>query len=135
MDTLSVINENELPRRKFNRETIRKFKKKISDPVFFQQLKLEVQAATDELSKLRLGGQLSVQYVKSMRDSSVGSPTRKFIKHDNEFRDYLIQNPTANKAPVDFTNFSCTNHGNHKLMFDYPGLEHIRTNVHRIRKS
>jgi hypothetical protein len=86
---LSVIKENKEEGRRFTKEEILQFRKKIADKGFFQKLQLEVQEATNQLCRTRLGGHSSYEYLMSLKDSELGSPTRKFLKHNAEFRDYL----------------------------------------------
>ena len=53
---------------------------KLTNKAFFDELKAEVQMATAQLSKCRLGNQPSSEYIKVLTDSNFGSPTRQLLK-------------------------------------------------------
>jgi ribosomal protein S8E len=73
----------------------------------------------------------------SLKDSEIGSPTRKFLKHDAEFRDYITQNPTKAKPFIDFSGqMIIKGRRTKKLMFDdYPEVDDIKEQLRKIRKS
>ena len=76
------------------------------------------------MCKTRLGGQVSLDYLKGMRDGSINSPVRNILKTDGDFRVYINQNPIVNKAAINFDN-PISNKKNPKIMFEYQPVKDI----------
>jgi hypothetical protein len=63
---------------------------------------------------------------------------RTLLKHDDDFRGYMKQNPTKNKTAINFSIApvgGASRRKTRRLMFNYPAMNEIKQNVTRIHKS
>jgi hypothetical protein len=118
----------------FSRETILAFRKKISDNDFFKQLQQELQNATKNLYKTRLGNPADLEYFLTIKDERLGSPMRKMLKHDDQFRDFVTEHPVKYHNAQNHSKPS-TNRRVKTLMFQYPKVDELNSSVRKIRVS
>jgi hypothetical protein len=69
----------------------------LRDPQTFNRIQAEIAKVSHEVFATRIGNSASKDYVSELVAASCSSPIRKQITHNQEFKQYLVQNPAQTR--------------------------------------